>query len=393
MANISGLTDPFVVKRDDSNGIATNGDDARYGIGGLAQASPGSQYGFASGVFPSVGSSGTITDLLLAPNSPASMQTVLNFGNYQVARSYHGIYLGAGTQPIPVTHPTANSSNPRWDYVIIRVRDGDVDTGVTRSADIQVLSGVAAASPIEPTAALTDGDFVVAAVKVRAGSTSIVATDISDRRVFVTAAGGITPKTVADTRDGSYPGQYRDNMASKALERWDGTAWTVVASPASWTQFTPRLIATGTGTDISIGTGATYIGRYQITGKMMTFNIYFKWGTAPYNGATGDIFTYLPTGVYATSAYTQWVLCHLYVNTSAYSGDFNGQAGIGGSFGTQKLQPMFPINVVTNNNLANYRVATTSGTTDGKSSVPNIFNPNGFPEGGALSLSGTIEIQ
>ena len=144
------------------------------------------------------------------------------------------------------------------------------------------------------------------------------------------------------------------------------------------------------------------IGRFQLTGRRLDFNYFFKWGTPPYNGATGNITTRLPphpvTGQQLIGVtYTQWTMAQLWVSNAAYQGDFFGQALLYAN--TPNLGPFFPIcsghlppNNPINVNTAPFKIASTQGVTDGKSSVPQIFNPYGFPEGGQLTCSGSVEV-
>jgi hypothetical protein len=238
-------------------------------------------------------------------------------------------------------------------------------------------------------------------VKIRAGATSVTPTDVEDRRLPVVARGGIAPRPGHDDRDGSYEGQYRDNLAYRTLDRWSGTAWEPVAAPSAWLQWTPRLMCTGTGTDISMGTGPQRVGRYQLMGKRLDFSYQFRWGTAPYNGGTGDIFTRLPvhpvTGrTMVGIGYDQWVEAHLFTNTPQWVGSFSGNAQVAAGSSTVtpyfgKCHGHFPPNFLVDMNSYPYRICTTAGQP--ATGIPRIFNPNGYPEGGSLFITGSCEVE
>jgi hypothetical protein len=320
------------------------------------------------------------------------MTVLISAGNYQVGRANLGAYLGAVTGSTSVVVPAANGSNPRIDYVILRIREPTVDGSITASVTPMVLPGTASANPTETSAAaqVTDGDIVLAAVKVRAGTSSILQSDITDKRRFLAARGGIGVKAAADNTNGSYPGEYRDNQTTTTLDRWSGSAWVPVASPSVYTQMTPTLFAFGSGTNVALGTGSTAICRYNTVGKRLDFNYYFAFGTPPYNGGYGQIISYLPTGMIG-APYNQWFVCHLWVNLRDGVGagavsDWMGQAFVGAN--SNVVRPFFPINSGTQI-MAPYQIAAAASTPNG--GVPLIAN--NYPQGGQLTITGSIEIQ
>lgn len=380
--------------------IGISGLDARQGVGGLVHPSTGNTWGNTSGVFPGgTSGAGPSNDLLVL--APGGMAVTINAGQYAIFRGANGVYLGAVTATVTLTHGASSPSNPRIDYIVLRVRDPGVDSGVTQSAQLLILAGSPASVPSGPDAFLTDGDMVLAAVTVRTATTAITPTDVSDRRVFITSRGGITPRQANDNRAGAYEGQYRDNTASKNLERWSGTTWEPVAAPSEWIQWTPRLMCDGTGTDIGLGSGSKRIGRFQLVGKRLDFLYWFEWGAPPWNGGTGDIFTRLPlhpvTGQTMVGVgYSQWVQCHLWTENSAYTGDFAGQALLHAN--SNRITPFFPRchghyppDFPVDMNTDPYRIATTQGAAG--TGVPRLFLPLGFPEGGDLGVMGHAEIR
>lgn len=397
MSNLSQVPDPLVVSRDSTSGTGVTADDFRFSIGGLGQSTRNNAgtYAFPSGVFPNVTVNGTITDCQCTATSPASLGANVNFGNWQVARSFHGIYLGAFTAPVPVTFATANGSNPRIDYVIIRVRDAGYDSSVTRTADVVVLTGTPAGSPAEPTGQLTDGDFLLAAVTIRTGTSSVLASDISDRRVFVTARGGIVPKSAVDTANGAYPGQVRFNLATRTYEGWDTTVggWVSIASSSPWSSFSPVLYASigtaappGSQTTMSLGTGSTVVGRYQVINKTLFLSITWTWGTPPYNGFTGAIYSYLPSGILSRATGEAHLPAKLVGGTGTFL-SLAGECRIPPNSAMMVFYMPFSKNDAT---LNYYSMAQTQG-------VANTGNPitgnSFFAEGGTLTVNGVLEVQ
>lgn len=392
MANDAGIVDPFVVKFDATNGVATNGDDARFSLGGLTQSLPSSTFGYDSGVYPGSFDSGGILDLRVAAQTSPNMTVTVQPGNYVVARSGHGAYWGCLTAAQTVTIAANGAGNPRYDMLVVRNRDSGIgaDGTVTKSAFLFPIQGTPAATPTEP--AITDGDVILARILVRASTSSILTSDITDRRIYETARGGITPASSIDTRNGCYEGHYRDNQTTHNLERWTSGAWVPMASPSSWTQYTPTLwVDRNTDPDIAVnlGTGGSpgplYIGRYAQTGKRLDFTYYFHWGSSGFNGFYGRIYVTLPNSLVA-APYNQWVQCHLWVNNAVYVGDFHGQAIV--FAGTNVVMPFFCASR-TDNATFPYVIAATSGTPS--SGCPLISG--GYPEGGDFTISGSIEVQ
>lgn len=388
MANDAPNLSPWGISRDLVNGLGDTAQSARYDIGALAQAAPGNTFQWTDGIFPSASSGSTILDFQVTPVSGLTLQ--INFGNAQIGRQNNGPYLGTSTAAQQVTLTTANSSNPRIDYVIIRSADPGVDSSPNKSWFPVVLVGTPAAIPGEPAAQLTDGDLLIAAVTVRTGTSTILAGDISDRRQYCAARGGVYVKSAIDTRPGSYPGQLRYNPTSKAYETWDAdaVAWTLVVTPSvGWTQYTPRLIAAGTGTDVFRGDGATTFGRYQQVGKFVSVFMYFGWGSPPYNGHYGNITATMPSGMRSVVCQTQWTLAHIFIDHQpGGSWSIPGQGAVYSN--TTTIEPRFPIDT-SHSNLGTYRIATSQGA--GGTGIPLISG--GFPEGGELILNGTYEVQ
>lgn len=397
MSNTSTLTDPTFITRDTANNLGVSALDARYGIAGLADTVASSTLGYDTGVFPGTSSGSTILDCRVVQTSSASMTVQISPGNYQVGRAGLGAYLGAVTGLTNATVSGSNGSNPRIDYVILRVREPTVDGTITASVTPMVLAGSPAANPSEATAAsqVTDGDLVLGAITVRAGSTSILQGDIVDKRKYLAARGGISVKASTDSSSGSFPGQWRDNLASKTLERWDGSQWQPVANPATWLQYTPRLIASGPNTDIGMGTGAVLSGHYTQVGKMLTLNLSFTWGTGPLNGLYGAIYSYLPPG-FVSGSNPQWINCHGYFQIPAGNPtstvDVMGECLIPAN--STQIQPWFPVTIGGTASPAailatgRYQVASAQGAAS--TGIPNITN--GYPQGGYIHCTGMIEI-
>ena len=96
-------------------------------------------------------------------------------------------HRGSLESPVNLTIAAADSVNPRIDLVVARVKYGSPSTMV-----LDVLTGTAAEEPVVPEVTQVAGDtweIALASVKVIAGTTSIVAGDVSDYRYVYSGSG------------------------------------------------------------------------------------------------------------------------------------------------------------------------------------------------------------
>ena len=394
MSNTAPHQQPGFIDRDTTNSNGNTAQSFRYALGGLMQPAPLQTFQWASGVLPGDSSGATITDYQVTQASPSANMTVLvQPGQLVIARSSAGPYIGTSNAAFNVTIPAANTL-PRIDYVCMRVRDLGVD-GVSSAAQTYfpvVLSGTPAGSPSEPVSQLTDGDFVLAAVTVRANTTSILNSDISDRRLYVAAQGGIYPAGTQDTRIGAYPGHTRFNQNTGATEQWNGSAWIVIAQPTVWSSWTPALTYVGAGAvgagTVNLGSGASVVGRYMLQGKMLHIAYTFQWGTSGFNAGAGDIRTTLPPGMVSRAVGETQIVCHW------WSGSVTQTNWVGCAFipaNSNSIRPQFPFSM-SNAMIGAFQVGGWSGSGAG-TGIPQV--PSAFSDGpGAiLDINGAIEIQ
>lgn len=97
-------------------------------------------------------------------------------------------YITGSMASVTLTVATASATNPRVDLVVIAVNENGDNTS---TGYIDIIEGTAAASPVAP--ALPDNALALAAINVAANATSISSANISDRRAYTTAAGGVVP--------------------------------------------------------------------------------------------------------------------------------------------------------------------------------------------------------
>lgn len=98
--------------------------------------------------------------------------------------TYQGTYL-AETQGVTNvgTFAAADATNPRRDLVVARVKDSNY-SGAVRTFGLEIVTGVAAASPADPT--VPANSWVLARVTVAAGAATILNAAIADARTGLT---------------------------------------------------------------------------------------------------------------------------------------------------------------------------------------------------------------
>lgn len=341
-----------------------------------------------SGVFPG-GTAGAGLPGRCKVAAGGGMTVTVSGGQYAVDRGIAiGMFLGSVTGTVTVTHPSASPTNPRIDYVIVRTRDPGIDTGVTESAKVIILPGSPSPVPAEPADQLTSGDLLLAAVLIRAGTVSIAATDVADRRRWVTARGGITPYDPAVyTPVGAYEGQYFDNVATEALERWDGTKLVQVAQASPWVDFTPVLVSSAG--PVNLGPNGIAQGAYQKLGKTLNVRYYFQ-AFRPCNFGFGPITSLLPGGFVAGGVPAPMEDQHGRAQLNTQSPNYQSWIGDSGIYSGQNIvRPSFALaqNKV---DMGWYQVASQAGAPG--TGIPMI--PNEFPDPlRGLGISMTIQIQ
>ncbi|MEU1284901.1 hypothetical protein [Kitasatospora sp. NPDC005856] len=141
---------------------------------------------------------------------------------------------GQGAYGLVVTAPETITIAPgagqtRYDTIWIVAYDKLYDTsGQTLAAVVYQQgtpgSGAPPTAPASGTAYMRLWDIQVPAGASAGSPPNWIGLGLlTDRRIFSVSLGGIHPG--ADSGPGAYGGQYRDNPATGALERWDGTSW------------------------------------------------------------------------------------------------------------------------------------------------------------------------
>jgi hypothetical protein len=154
--------------------------------------------------------------------------------------------------------------------------------------------------------------------------------------------------------------------------------------------FTPAMNV-ASGGQVDIGTGGTKRGWHGRNGENWLVHYEIVWGTAPYNGGSGDISLALPT------VPTGFVLANYYQSITAWlSVPANGTAplrnwaGIAVYFPTVPgaLYPALP-KAVGDASVGVYKIATVAATPGG--SIP--LTEGGYAEGGTLVIEGVLRLE
>lgn len=200
-----------------------------------------------SGVRPGAG-----TPLKVTAGGGMNLSVAAGFATVQgTAAADQGAYtLGLATSQT-VTVTTANATNPRWDLVVAYVSDVGTSSSFGR---VEIIAGTPAGSPADP--AVPANALRLARVVVGAGVGSISAGNITDLRVFTTAAGGVLPALSTETPVGPFAGLVRYDTDTKSLRVYDGAAYEAMARRPTVTNYPYDFVSDVTKAP---GTSGTYI--------------------------------------------------------------------------------------------------------------------------------------
>lgn len=182
-------------------------------------------------------------------------------GSEAAKQAVYGVQNDA-TKNVAIT--ASDPSLPRIDLICFKVQDTFYSGGANTSSIVAV-TGTAASSPAVPTAPANS--ITLAQIAVAAGATSIVNANITDKRYFLSAAGGIVTctSTTRPATSNMQTGQFAFETDSQLVRRWDGTS-------STWIQVSPyvqRTTLSGTTASItfsSIPTTMRYV-RFDWTAR------------------------------------------------------------------------------------------------------------------------------
>jgi hypothetical protein len=238
--------------------------------GGIAAVTAGGGHGVVGGV-----------DLQVTQDTGANMNSKIAAGYCAVSgteNASQGTYLGYNDASVLVTHSASDPTNPRRDIVVMKVRDAFY-SGASTDMSLAVVSGTAAASPVDPTPPANA--LVLSRVTVPAASTAVVNANITDLRTRVTAIGGTRTMTSTQRLSLSganlYAGLSVYESDTSRTYRYDGTGWIIMGEPA--------VALTPTFTNVTVGNG-TLIGSYHRSDGWMDLKVQFTLGTTSAMGSS-----------------------------------------------------------------------------------------------------------
>lgn len=200
------------------DGVTVNANDLRLQntSGLLTGASPSGSTGIAArpGVRFGIGSP-------LQVSASSGMSITVNSGVAFVqgtASTTAGMYTACLDTTSTLTVTTSDPTNPRIDNVIVQF----VDVGSSSStATINIQAGTPNASPVAPT--LPANALLLAQIAVGAGVSTITGGNITDKRVYTVAAGGILPLASTSGGISGAAGLYAHDISSGRMKVSDGS--------------------------------------------------------------------------------------------------------------------------------------------------------------------------
>lgn len=234
------------------DGVTVTGQDLRLqqASAWLTGASPSGSTGIAArpGVRYGTGNP-------LQVNASSGMNITVNAGVAWVqgtAAANAGMYTGCLDSTATLTVATSDPTNPRIDNVIVQV----TDLGTSSSTTVVVLqTGTPASSPVAPT--LPANSLLLAQIAVAANASSIVAGNITDKRVYTAATGGIPVMANFSNGITGQAGQYAHSLATGRLAASDGSGNAVQPKIGQFAPVTSTL--TSSTSLISPGASATIL--------------------------------------------------------------------------------------------------------------------------------------
>lgn len=156
-----------------------------------------------------------------------------------------GTYTFANDAAYNVSIAASHATLIRRDLIVLRVADSFY-AGSANQPDILAIPGTAG-SGTDPALPPGYSYLVLARVTVRAGTTSILSTDITNLVTQAPIAGGVPVAVAGVSQNGSHVDQLRMNAGQ--LQRWTGGAWESVATdPRIYYDFITTTPVSGSGT-------------------------------------------------------------------------------------------------------------------------------------------------
>lgn len=174
----------------------------------------------ASGVHPALGA-----QLAVVQNGTPNMSVNVGSGLAFVhgsEGSKQGTYFCQNDGTVNKTLSAADPTNPRIDIVVAKVQDSFY-SGVTNAWSLAVVTGTPAGSPSAPAA--PNNSIILAQIAVAANATSITNANITDKRTYNSALGGVVVCTSSTRPSVPYEGLYGFETDTNKPLYYDGANW------------------------------------------------------------------------------------------------------------------------------------------------------------------------
>ena len=301
-------------------------------LGGMLGTVTGS---FAGGVASSDPAHGVVraTDFAVTQNGTPNMSVNVAAGGAFIRGTQsanQGAYHVYNDATVNLAVTAANPTNGRRDLVIAQVRDAYY-SGATNDARITVVTGTAAASPVDPSLASFPNALVLARITVAALDTAINTADITDLRPIANIAGKLPSFTTTALASTAIPspvdgqGYYLNiNTIAEGPWYWHGSSYRLPWN-MPWGHVAHTVMGANVAGGVGVWTNAITVGftvpanrRIRVEGHATIFNSGasasdFALGVGPTLGSPlNSNQAYLPIG-YRGAIYTS----HTYTSTAA----------------------------------------------------------------------------
>ena len=174
------------------------------------------------GVNPALGNALQVTQT----GSP-SMAVIVKSGHATIPGSEgskQGVYSVMNDGDVTLSIAASHATLHRIDLVCFKVEDSAYSGGANTSS-LVVVAGTPASSPAAPSAPANS--IILAQVSIVANDTSITTGEITDRRQYMSALGGLIPVAGSTERDAltAYEGQGVYRADNDTIEAYSGSAW------------------------------------------------------------------------------------------------------------------------------------------------------------------------
>lgn len=212
--------------------------------------------------------------------------------------SKQGVYICENDATKNLAVSAADPTLSRIDIVVARAQD-TAYSGATNAWALAVVTGTPSGAPVPPTPP-TDS-LLICNIVVNPAATSIVNANLTDKRIFSAAMGGITPITSSSFLPANpYDGQFVYQRDVDHTLVWNGSAWNLAEPEISWTNYAPSL--TATVTNPTMGAGAFLLGRYRyLANKLLICQFSIQFGSSGVGAGSGFYRVSLPVQAGAES--------------------------------------------------------------------------------------------